>query len=69
MASISLNIEGMSCGGCETSISNALLAQDGVNRVTASHSAGTVSIDFDEDQIQAGALAAAIEAAGFDVAP
>jgi len=68
MASISLNVEGMSCGGCEKSISSALLAKDGVNSVTASHSDGTVAIDFDDARIQADALAAAIEAAGFDVA-
>lgn len=68
MATISLNVEGMSCGGCEKSISNALLGKDGVNSVEASHSAGTVAIDFDDGKIQADALAAAIEAAGFDVA-
>ncbi|MBT8421611.1 MAG: cation transporter [Gammaproteobacteria bacterium] len=68
MASITLNVEGMSCGGCEKSISNALLAKNGVSNVAASHSEGTVAIDYDGSQIQADALAAAIEAAGFDVA-
>jgi len=69
MANTNINVAGMSCGGCEKSISNALLAHDGVNSVNASHSAGTVEIDFDDSKIQHGQLAAAIEAAGFDVAP
>ena len=68
MTTLTLTVEGMSCGGCEKSISNALLAKDGVTEVNASHSAGTVAIEFDEGKIQADALAAAIEAAGFDVA-
>ena len=68
MASISLNVEGMTCGGCEKSVTKVLLAKDGVSSVTASHSAGTVAIEFDDGKIQAGELAAAIETAGFDVA-
>lgn len=68
MASINLNVSGMSCGGCEKSIRNALLEHDGVNEVVASHTAGTVTIDFDDNKIASAALAAAIEAAGFDVA-
>ena len=54
MASISLNVAGMSCGGCEKSVSSALLAKDGVHNVEASHSAGTVAIDYDDSVIQGG---------------
>jgi len=68
MATINLNVSGMSCGGCEKSIRNALLGHDGVNEVTASHEAGTVEISFDETKIAKDALAGAIEDAGFDVA-
>ena len=68
MASIKLNVEGITCGGCEKSIRNALLAQDGVNEATASHTTGAVDIEFDDKKIQQEELKQAIEDAGFDVA-
>jgi copper chaperone len=68
MANINVNVEGMSCGGCEKSIRNALLEHDGVKEVKASHETGVVSIDFDEAKIAQDKLKQAIEAAGFDVA-
>ena len=37
MASINLNVEGITCGGCEKSIRNALLENNGVSEATASH--------------------------------
>ncbi len=68
MANINLNVEGITCGGCEKSIRNALLGRDGVNEVNASHETGIVTIDFDDGQIQPEALQQAIEDAGFDIA-
>jgi copper chaperone len=68
MANIDLNVEGITCGGCEKSIRNALLEQNGVSEVTASHETGVVAIDYDENKIQQQQLKQAIEDAGFDVA-
>jgi copper chaperone len=68
MANININVEGITCGGCEKSIRNAPLERAGVNDVNASHETGVVTIDFDDSQIQQDALKQAIEAAGFDVA-
>ena len=68
MANINLNVEGITCGGCEKSIRNALLEQNGVSEVTASHETGVVAIDFDDSKIQQPQLKQAIEDAGFDVA-
>ncbi len=68
MTSIKLNVEGITCGGCEKSIRNALLAHDGVNEATASHTTGVVDIEFDETKIQQDKLQLAIEDAGFDIA-
>ena len=67
MTTLTLTVEGMSCGGCEKSIRNALLAREGVNDVNPSHEAGTVTVDFDEGKIDAAQLATAIEDSGFDV--
>jgi len=68
MATIEINVEGITCGGCEKSIRNALLEKDGVSDVSASHETGIVKIDFDDAKIQPDALKQAIEDAGFDVA-
>jgi copper chaperone len=68
MANINLNVEGITCGGCEKSIRNALLESDGVSEVTASHETGIVAIEYNEAKIQQQQLKQAIEAAGFDVA-
>ena len=68
MASINLNVEGITCGGCEKSIRNALLEKSGVIDVQASHETGIVLIDFDDSQVQQQDLKQAIEDAGFDVA-
>jgi copper chaperone len=68
MANIKLNVEGITCGGCEKSIRNALLAQDGVNEATASHTTGVVDIEFDDNKIQQEKLRQAIVDAGFDIA-
>ena len=68
MASISLNVEGITCGGCEKSIRSALLEKNGVNDVQASHETGVVMIDFDDSQVQQQELKQAIEDAGFDIA-
>lgn len=67
MANINLKVEGITCGGCEKSIQNALLARDGVSAANASHESGTVDIDFDDGQIRQEELKQAIEGAGFDV--
>jgi copper chaperone len=68
MTTINLNVEGLTCGGCEKSVRNALLAHDGVTEVTASHETGVVAIEFDDNQIEQAVLKQAIEDAGFDVA-
>ena len=68
MASINLNVEGITCGGCEKSIRNALLENEGVSEATASHETGVVAIEFDDSKIQADQLKKAIEDAGFDIA-
>jgi copper chaperone len=68
MEKLHLNVEGITCGGCEKSIKNALLVHEGVSDVVASHKAGTVDIEFDAAKVQPGLLKQAIEDAGFEVA-
>ena len=67
MSSITLNVDGMSCGGCEKSITEKLMSLNGVTRVNASHANNTIAIDYDETQVATDALSETIEDAGFDV--
>jgi copper chaperone CopZ len=61
-------VEGITCGGCERSIQNALTSRPGVASAKADRNTGTVSVEFDPAQIQQEALAKAITEAGFKVA-
>ena len=61
-------VQGMTCGGCERSVQNALTSHKGVSAAKADRTTGTVSVEFDPGQIEQSALARAITAAGFQVA-
>jgi len=61
-------VQGMTCGGCERSVQNALTSHKGVTAAKADRVSGTVAVEFDPGQIGQDALAKAITAAGFQVA-
>lgn len=62
------NVQGMTCGGCERSVQNALTSHKGVVAAKADRTSGVVAVEFDPALIQKDALAKAITAAGFKVA-
>ena len=64
---ITLNIEGMTCGGCVNSVTNALNQVAGVQSVDVSLDHNNATISFDDSQAQQNTLKEAIEDAGFDV--
>lgn len=68
MEKVELRVEGMTCGGCVTSVQKALTSHDGVSSATADLESGVVSIDYDPGLIQKAALKKAILDAGFEVA-
>jgi copper chaperone CopZ len=63
-----IQVQGMSCDGCVTSVQNALTNRPGVTAASADLETGTVVIDFDPEVIPRASLEEAIEDAGFDVA-
>ncbi len=67
METITLQVEGMTCGGCTASISRALQTKAGVVSVNACLDSGTVAVDIQPGTIDKLGLKAAVEAAGFDV--
>ena len=66
MSTITLSVKGMTCGGCEESVRNAVGRIDGVRHVDADHTTGTVVVATDKPVVQA-TLTEAVEGAGFEV--
>jgi copper chaperone len=66
---LQLSVNGMTCGGCENAVKQTLLKTDGVEEVTASHSASLVGVTFDPAKVTPAVLREKIEGLGYDVAP
>ena len=66
MKELSLNVEGMHCGGCEKRIQNAVSDIDGVESVEAHFEAGTVKVVLNKD-VDMKVIAETIEDIGFEV--
>lgn len=62
---IVLKVEGMTCGGCKSSVERLLAAQPGVRHAAVNLAEGRAVVDA-EDGVAPQALADAVEAAGFD---
>lgn len=66
MATTTLNIQGMTCGGCVKSVTNALQREEGVSKVEVVLEKGTATIDYDPAVTSPQALAAAVDDIGFE---
>lgn len=64
---ITLNIDGMTCGGCVKSVTNALTQVTGVEQANVILEQHTASVVFDDSQTNIHALHQAVEEAGFDI--
>ena len=65
--SVSLEVTGMKCGGCETTVEKKLNAIDGVVSVEAMNKENKVDVEFDSDKTGVEAISVAITEAGFVV--
>ena len=65
MKTITLNIEGMHCGGCVKSVTQVLTELDGVQSADVQLE-GKANITFDENRVNLAQLIEVIEDAGFD---
>ncbi len=64
---ISLNVQGMTCGGCVASVTRVLKAVPGVDEVTVTLQPGTARVTFDPARATMSVLRAAVEDAGYGV--
>ena len=65
--SVSLNVIGMKCGGCETNVTSKLQAIDGVFSVNASSKDKEVKVEFDTEKTSLAVIVDAVIEAGFSV--
>ena len=66
MTEVSINVAGMSCGGCERNVTGVLKALPGVKSAEVSLEEGKARVQFDPALVSVEQLREAIEAAGFD---
>jgi copper chaperone len=64
---VTLEVRGMSCGGCEQRVRDAVGALAGVERVVPEHIGDEVEVSFDAARVDAGQIANVISALGFTV--
>ena len=68
MTTTTVNVNGMTCGHCVSSVTNEISKIPGVTDVDVDLDVGSVEITSDEP-IEAADVAAAVEEAGYVVAP
>lgn len=62
-----LKVTGMTCGGCTSTVTNALQAVPGVGEVKVSLSAGEAAVQYDERLTSPEQLKSAVKSAGYGV--
>jgi copper chaperone len=68
MQTVTLEITGMTCGGCVRSVGNVLKALDGVAKAEVSLEKKNAIVEFDPGKVQVEQLRRSVEEAGFEVA-
>lgn len=67
MAQTTLDVEGMHCGHCKMSVTNALKELDGVSNVSVNLEKGKAAVEYDETKVQFSKMKEAVEEQGYDV--
>jgi len=62
-----LGVKGMKCGGCETTVRDAVKALDGVTDVRPDFRENSVEVEYEEGKADLDAIRRAITAKGFQV--
>lgn len=63
-----LQVQGMTCEGCENAIRAALGRLDGIGEASPDHQAGTVRVRYDTDRVSEEAIKQRIRLAGYGTA-
>lgn len=66
-ASVTFDVDGMSCTGCSSAVEKALSRHEGVRKANVNLTAGKAFVDFDAEAVSPDELADAIRNAGYEV--
>lgn len=66
---ITMDIEGMTCAGCEVSVENAASGVEGVLETNASYDTGKATVKYDRSKATKETIVTAINKTGFTVKP
>lgn len=66
MEEVTIQVQGMTCGGCVSNVNAVLQALPGVEQAQASLPQSNATVRFDPAQVSVEQLRAAVEEAGFD---
>lgn len=69
MATVTLGISGMTCGGCVRSVTNVLTALDGVAKADVSLEQRSAVVDYDPEKVGIEQLKRSIVQAGYEIEP
>lgn len=61
-----IEVDGMTCGHCKSSVEGALNQLEGVTKAEVNLDAKQVTVDYDEDKVTVSAMKSEIEDQGFD---
>lgn len=67
MANVTLNVKGMSCGHCVKAVEGSVGELKGVSSVKVNLDAGTVAVDFNNDEVTLETIKETIDDQGYDV--
>ncbi|GGP12126.1 copper chaperone CopZ [Oceanobacillus neutriphilus] len=67
MTNETIQVQGMSCGHCVSSVEGAVGGLDGVDKVNVHLQEGKVDVSFDEGKVKLDEITEAIEDQGYDV--
>ena len=67
LASISFDVEGMTCTGCENSVKSSLESIHGVVEAHASHETGITTVKYDKTLVSASEMEEGIRSRGYKV--
>jgi len=67
MAHKEIHVEGMTCGHCSETVTQAVRSLDGISQVNVDLDKKQVSVDFDESRTNLGEISSKITEVGFEV--
>ena len=62
-----IQVEGMTCGHCVETVTQAVNSLDGISQVSVDLDKKQVSVEFDESRTNPGAISSKITEVGFEV--